>query len=104
MEMLEAGQSQGEMARWLQVTDVTVVSQLWNRFQTSGTVIRNVGRGRHRISTSAQNRYLALSTQQNRQTKAPHSAHDFAAVFGRISKQIVYNHLAETGLCAQCPV
>ncbi|GFU18851.1 hypothetical protein TNCV_1085881 [Trichonephila clavipes] len=43
-------------------------SRLWNSFQISSTVTRKVGHSCHRASTSTQDRYLALSAWQFRQT------------------------------------
>ncbi|GFW26574.1 hypothetical protein TNCV_1165081 [Trichonephila clavipes] len=55
----------------------------------------------HGVSTSAQDRFLVLSTRRNRWTTTPQLAKDIVAVSGRISRQIVYGHLAGTRLYAR---
>ncbi|GFT24677.1 hypothetical protein TNCV_2856151 [Trichonephila clavipes] len=75
------------------------IPQLWKQFQTSSIVTWKVSEGRHRASTTAQYRNLVLSAQRHRRTTVPHLARDLAALSGRrISRQIVYSRLVETGL------
>ncbi|GFT30751.1 synaptic vesicular amine transporter [Trichonephila clavipes] len=57
-----------------------VILRLWNQFQTSGTIIRKIGQGRHKTQTSAQDRYLTLRMQRHRRTTAPQFARNLAAV------------------------
>ncbi|GFX37400.1 hypothetical protein TNCV_3106521 [Trichonephila clavipes] len=77
-----------------------VVSWFWNPFQTSGTVPIKVVQGRHRASTSAQDRYLALGAQWHWRT----TARQLAVVSGRrIFRQTIYKRLAETSLYARRP-
>ncbi|GFY35768.1 uncharacterized protein TNCV_4841451 [Trichonephila clavipes] len=65
-----------------------VISRLWNQFQTSGTVTMKVGQGRHKVSTSPQDRYLALSPRRHKGTTMFQLARDLVAVSGRrISRQ-----------------
>ncbi|GFX94092.1 hypothetical protein TNCV_3414541 [Trichonephila clavipes] len=75
----------------------TGVSRLWNQFQTSGIVTRKLGEGRHRPSTSAQDRYSSLNPQRYRQTTAPKIARDLASVSGRkISRKTLYSIVSQT--------
>ncbi|GFT00319.1 hypothetical protein TNCV_2738731 [Trichonephila clavipes] len=60
-----------------------VLLRLWNQFETSGTVTRNVSQDRDRASTTAQDRYFALSAQRHRWTMVPQLALDLAPVSGR---------------------
>lgn len=76
-----------------------VVSRLWNRFQTSGTVTRIPDQGRSRATTTTQVRYLTLSARRHRQTAATEFSRDLIASSGnRISRQTVYRRLGETAL------
>ncbi|GFX27598.1 transposable element Tcb1 transposase [Trichonephila clavipes] len=66
---------------------------------------RKIDQARHRARTSAQDRYLTLSTRWLRQTTALQLAHDLVAVFGiRISRQTIYGCLAETRLYTRHPI
>ncbi|GFW21385.1 hypothetical protein TNCV_1532101 [Trichonephila clavipes] len=68
-------------------------------FQTSGTVTKKVVQGHHTTSTSAQYCYLALRARRYRWKTTPQLNRDVSAVSERrISRQIVYSHLPETGL------
>ncbi|GFV47476.1 transposable element Tcb2 transposase [Trichonephila clavipes] len=81
------------------------VSWLGNKFQTSGTLSRKAGKGLHRASTSAQDRYLAFYARRPRWTMAPQLVRDLTAVSGRrISLQTVYNCFAETDIYSRLRV
>ena len=66
---LEAGQSQAEMARWLQVSS-KVVSRLWQMFQTTVTIARTTGQGCPRITTPSEDHYVTLNGQHHRDMTA----------------------------------
>ncbi|GFS54879.1 hypothetical protein TNCV_3576071 [Trichonephila clavipes] len=93
---LEAGWSQLELTRWLQVV------RKWSpgcgiNFKQ---VIISPGRSDIKPSTS-QDRYLALSAKHLRWTRDPQFTLDLAAVSGRrVSWQTIYRRLTET----DCPV
>ncbi|GFX84387.1 hypothetical protein TNCV_4134971 [Trichonephila clavipes] len=71
-----------------------VISRFWNQFQTSSTVPRMINHGRQRESTSAQDRYWALSVRRHKRITDPQLTSDFSALSGRrISRQIVYSRL-----------
>ena len=53
---LQAGESQNEVARTLNVNQSTI-SRLWNRFQQTGSTNDSQRSGRPRIATPGQDRY-----------------------------------------------
>ena len=60
---LEAGQSQDQVARELDITS-SVISNKCNQFKTSGTVCRQLRQGRPRALTVNEDRYLFLSAKR----------------------------------------
>ncbi|GFS99553.1 hypothetical protein TNCV_2802821 [Trichonephila clavipes] len=74
------------------------------KLETGQSKKRKVSQGQHRALTSGQDRYLTLSARRHRWTRTPQLSRDLAAVRGRISRQTLYNRLAETVLYARRPV
>ncbi|GFU19051.1 transposable element Tcb2 transposase [Trichonephila clavipes] len=101
--MLESSRSQTEVSRILNV-DQSVISRLWQRFQTTVDVTRQPVLGRPRDINPGQDRYLLQSArrQKGSTTRALGSALTFATGI-RISRQNVYRRLAHAGLYARRP-
>ena len=63
--LLQAGESQNEVARTLNVNQSTI-SRLWNRFQQTGSTNDHQRSGRPRITTPGQDRYIRVFHLRNR--------------------------------------
>ena len=61
--MLEAGLSQRQVGQALNVNQ-SVISQMWNRYQTTGNVSRRHSDGRTRITTLREDRFLAMQASR----------------------------------------
>ena len=82
---LQAGESQNEVARTLNVNQSTI-SRLWNRFQQTGSTNDSQRSGRPRIATPGQHRYTRVFHLRNRTVAAsttaagiPGSSHEQSA-------------------------
>ena len=91
--LLQAGESQNEVARTLNVNQSTI-SKLWNRFQQTGSTNDRQRSGRPRIITPGQDRYIRVFHLRNRTVAASTTA---AGIPGlrRISSQTVRNRLQQ---------
>ncbi|KAJ4441324.1 hypothetical protein ANN_11179 [Periplaneta americana] len=100
---LEAGQTQTEVSRALNLTQ-SVISRLWRRFEDTGDVRRMPVQGRPWVTTPQEDRYLTLTAQRNRMTPERQLTSELAAASGvRVSKQTVYRRLRAGGFCARRP-
>ncbi|GFV89108.1 transposable element Tcb2 transposase [Trichonephila clavipes] len=101
--MLESSRSQTEVSRILNV-DQSVISRLWQRFQRTGDVTRQLVSGRPRVTTPRQDRYLVKSAQRQRGSTARALGSALTVATGiRILRQTVYRRLKHTGLYARRP-
>ncbi|KFM63642.1 Transposable element Tcb2 transposase, partial [Stegodyphus mimosarum] len=101
--MLESGRSQTEVSRILNVNQ-SVISRLWQRFQRKGDVTRRPVSGRPRVTTSRQDRYLAISARRQRGSTARALGSALTVATGiRISRQTVYRRLNHASLYARRP-
>ena len=62
---IEAGQSITDVALFFGVHH-SVISRLWKQFQTTQTVVRRPVAGRPRVTTPAEDRYIAILAKRNR--------------------------------------
>ena len=101
--MLDAGVSQRHVARLLNVSQ-SVVSRMWNRYQTHGDPSHRHEGGRSRATTQRQDRYLLIQARRQRFRNATLLNNDFRNATGvRISTQTVRQRLHEFGLNARRP-
>ncbi|GFT01970.1 HTH_Tnp_Tc3_2 domain-containing protein [Trichonephila clavipes] len=100
---IEAGQS---------ITDVTlffgvhhsVISRFWKQFQTKHTVVRRPVGGRPRVTTPADDRYIAIVAKRNRRATSTRVIFMVTASIGKeISAATVCRRLHMNGLYAQVP-
>jgi transposase len=89
---LQAGESQSEVARTLNVNQSTI-SRLWNRFQQTGSTNDRRRSGRPRITTPGQDRYIRVFHLRNRTVAASTTA---AGIPGlrRISNRLRQNGIS----------
>jgi hypothetical protein len=87
---LQAGESQIEVARTLNINQSTI-SRLWNRFQQTGSTNDRQRSGRPRIATPGQYRYIRVFHLWNRTTVAASTTAAGIPGFRRISSQTVHN-------------
>ncbi|UYV71152.1 Transposase [Cordylochernes scorpioides] len=98
---IAAGQSQAEVARWLE-TSRKVVLNLWKQFQQTGDISRREGQGRPRITTSSEERYLKLTAKRNKTMTARQLRIELSsATVTIISRQTVYRRLNARGMYAR---
>ncbi|GFV61388.1 HTH_Tnp_Tc3_2 domain-containing protein [Trichonephila clavipes] len=94
---LEAGQSQTEMARWLNVCH-SVIHRLWQQFLTMNWAFRSFSQGRPRATTSASDRYLSLCARRNKYATPFEIRSSLAASSRRlVSRSTVCQRLHEHG-------
>ena len=99
----EAGQSQTQVARELDITP-SVISNLGSQFKTSGTVCKQPEQGRPSATTANEDPYLLLSTKRQRSSTATQLSRDLAdATRTPISSKTVSRRLHERELCARKP-
>ena len=103
MSRFEAGQSQTQVARELDLTP-SAISNLWSQFKTSWTVCRRPGQDHPRATMTNEDRYLFLSAKCQRVATATHLSRDLTAATGTsISSKTVSRRLHERGLYARKP-
>ncbi|UYV84537.1 hypothetical protein LAZ67_X002498 [Cordylochernes scorpioides] len=101
---MEAGQSQVEVAKWLNVNK-SVVSKIWKQFIDTGTIKRKEGSGRKRKTATSEDRYLVVTAKRNREMTAIQLYNELSSATGtRISRQTVYRRLHEGALYARRPM
>jgi transposase len=98
---LQAGESQNEVARTLNVNQSTI-SRLWNRFQQAGSTNDRQRSGRSRITTPGEDRYIRVFHLRNRIIATSTTA---AGIPGlrRFSSQTVRNRLRQHGIRPRRP-
>ncbi|GFW07606.1 transposable element Tcb2 transposase [Trichonephila clavipes] len=101
--MLESSRSQTEVYRILNV-DQSMISRLWQRFQRTGDVTRQLVSVRPRVTTPCQYRYLKLSARRQRSSTARALGSALTVATGiQISSQTVYRRLNHAGMYARRP-
>ncbi|UYV73054.1 hypothetical protein LAZ67_10001682 [Cordylochernes scorpioides] len=101
---MEAGQSQVEVAKWLNVNE-SVVSKIWKQFIETGTIKRKEGSGRKRKPATSEDRYLVVTAKRHREITAIQLSNELSSATGtRISRQTVYRSLHEGALFARRPM
>ncbi|UYV66997.1 hypothetical protein LAZ67_4003618, partial [Cordylochernes scorpioides] len=100
---MEAGQSQVEVTRWLNVNKS--VSKIWKQFIETGTIRRKEGSGRKRKAATSEDRYLVATAKRHREMTAIQLSNELSSATGtRISRQTVYRRLHEGALYARRPM
>ncbi|GFW09812.1 HTH_Tnp_Tc3_2 domain-containing protein [Trichonephila clavipes] len=98
---IEAGQSIPDVALFFGV-HYSVISRLWKQFQTTQTVVRRPVGGRPRVTTPAEDRYIAIVTKRNRRVTSTCVTSMVTASIGKaISAATVPRRLHMNGLYAQ---
>ncbi|GFY07627.1 transposable element Tcb1 transposase [Trichonephila clavipes] len=101
---LECGRTQQEVSEELGITQ-SLISRLWQRFQDDSNVSRSYSTGRLRVTTSNEDRYLAVTAKRNRRSTASDLSHQLSSATGTtVSRQTVYRRLGHIGLYARRPV
>ena len=100
--MLEAGLSQREVARVLEVSQ-SVVSGMWTRFHLTGNVMHQHAGGRERSTTRAQDWFIALQARRHRFNNATLRSELQNATGVCLSTQTIRNRLHEAGLRSRRP-
>ncbi|GBM35824.1 hypothetical protein AVEN_43513-1 [Araneus ventricosus] len=95
---LEAGQSQAEVARWLNMSP-SEVHRLWKQFLTTDSASRRFSQGRPTAATSVNDRYLSLCARRNSTATPSQLRSSLAAATGRlVSTSTVRRRLQEADL------
>ncbi|GBM71547.1 hypothetical protein AVEN_41671-1 [Araneus ventricosus] len=101
---MEMGLSQTDAARRLNVSR-SVVQRLWDQYQSEDSVSRRHVSGRPRVTTPAEDRFLALSARRRQSTTVPQLVADYFVASGRrFSTTTVGRRLHNADLCARRPV
>ena len=102
--MLRAGRGQVDRARNFHVSQ-GVISRLWTRFQTTGRVDERPGRGRKRVTSRMDDRYMRMHALQNRKATAKQVQNRLSEVRGvRVSDHTFRNRLHQSALRGRQPV
>ena len=100
--MLDAGMPTEHVAKHVGCSS-RAIRNLRIRFQTTGSTNDLPQRGRPRVTTHGQDRYIINTQLRNRfQTATATAANTPGLHNNRISAQTVCNHLRENGLHARC--
>lgn len=100
---IEAGQSITDVALFFGVHH-SVISRLWKQFQTTQTVVRRPVAGRPRVTTPAEDRYMAILAKRNRRATSTRVTSMVTASIGKpISAATVRRRLHISGLYARVP-
>ncbi|UYV60867.1 hypothetical protein LAZ67_1002641 [Cordylochernes scorpioides] len=101
---MEAGQSQVEVAKWLNVNK-SVVIKIWKQFIETGTIKRKEGSGSKRKTATTEDCYLVVTAKRYREMTAIQLSNELSSATGtRISRQTVYRRLHEGALYARRPM
>ena len=101
--MLETGSSQRNVAEHLNVSQ-SVVSRMWNRYQTNVNAQHRHGGGCAKATTDIQDRYIGLLARRNRFRNATSLRNDFQNTTNvRVSTETIRNRLHSSGLMARRP-
>ena len=101
--MLEAGSSQRNVAEQLDVS-LSVVSRMWNRYQTNGNAQHRHDGGRAKATSDIQDRFIGLLARRNRFRNATPLRNDFQNVTNvRVSTQTTRNRLHSSRMMARRP-
>ncbi|GBM06462.1 hypothetical protein AVEN_58308-1 [Araneus ventricosus] len=79
---IEAGQSITDVALFLGVHH-SAISRLWKQFQTSQTAVRTPVAGRPRVTSPAEDRYIAVVAKRNRRSISTRVTFMVAAAVGK---------------------
>lgn len=102
--MLQMGIRQVEVAERFGVSQ-SVISRLWNRHRTTGSVHRRRGQGRRRCTTVRDDRFLTLNARRNPTITATALLRELQnASEARPSIRTVRNRLHEVGLRSRRPL
>ncbi|GFT80573.1 HTH_Tnp_Tc3_2 domain-containing protein [Trichonephila clavipes] len=72
----------------------SVIFRLWQRFQDDGNVSRCYSTGRSRVTTTNEDRYLAVTAKRNRRSTASDLFRQLSSATGTtVSRQTVYRRL-----------
>ncbi|GBM14312.1 Transposable element Tcb2 transposase [Araneus ventricosus] len=98
------GLPQADASRRLNVSR-SVVQRLWDQYECEDSVSRRHVSGRQRVTTPAEDRFLALSARRSRSTTVPQLVADhFVASGRRIPATTVERRLHNAGLYTRRPV
>ncbi|GFV15710.1 transposable element Tcb2 transposase [Trichonephila clavipes] len=98
---IEAGQSITDVALFFGMHH-SVISRLWKQFQTTQTVVRRPVGGRPRVTTPAEDRYIAIVAKRNRRATSTRVTSMVTASFGKaISAATIRRRLHMNGLYAR---
>ncbi|GFV75199.1 transposable element Tcb1 transposase [Trichonephila clavipes] len=102
---LECGRTQLEVSEELGIAQ-SVISRLWQRFQDDGNVSRCYSTGRPRVTTSNEDRYLAVTAKKkNRRSTASDLSRQLSSAIGTtVSRQTMYRRLGCIGLYVRKPI
>ncbi|GFT70444.1 transposable element Tcb1 transposase [Trichonephila clavipes] len=100
---IEAGQSITDVAFFFGVHH-SVISRLWEQFQTTQTVVRRPVGSRPRVTTPEEDRYIAIVAKRNRRATSTRVTSMVTASIGKaISAATVPRRLNMNGLYARVP-
>ncbi|GFV96947.1 HTH_Tnp_Tc3_2 domain-containing protein [Trichonephila clavipes] len=101
---LECGHTQLEVSEELVIAQ-SVISRLWQGFQTNDNVSKCYITGLPRVTTPNEDRHLAVTAKRNRRSTASDLSRQLSSATGTtVSRQTVYICLGHIGLYARRPV
>ncbi|GFU82137.1 transposable element Tcb2 transposase [Trichonephila clavipes] len=104
VDRLEGGQTQAEVAQAIGVSQ-SVISRIWDRFLETESAGRRPGKGRRRLTTPNEDRYLVLTARRHRNMNATLLQQHLRSATGTtVPTQTVQNWLHGVGLYALRPL
>ena len=98
VKLNQDGLSMGEISRTLDIPKSSV-QKIINKFQKQGILVNMTGRGRKRITTKAEDRFIRRTIKMDRRKSAVDFAFELESIMAKkMSPQTIRNRMHEVGI------